>query len=323
MTLNKIVGSRPGSDPLKPLRIISVGTGWSSEKGGLSTFNRYLVLGLRYLGHKVTCAVEACSADEVQDADSHGVALRTLDELNSLQADVIIGHGRITGKIAEEMAATKNSRRIHFIHTRPEVILHIRDDFPKAMIKGEEHRKWEMNFCDSADLVAAVGPVLQRHIATIASCDVHPFIPGLPTEFHAWEAVKSVPAELHCLMLGRVSDANIKGFDIGVAAVAGVRSKSGRSEPIAIIRGAQPSDPKASKALKAAAPPGTVILRPFSVDEEEIAREIRTAAVVLMPSREEGFGLVGLEAIAAGVPVLISSRSGLAEYLTEINAALR
>jgi glycosyltransferase involved in cell wall biosynthesis len=36
-----------------------------------------------------------------------------------------------------------------------------------------------------------------------------------------------------------------------------------------------------------------------------------------MPSRTEGFGLVGLEAIVTGIPVLLSSQSGLAELLTE------
>ena len=34
-----------------------------------------------------------------------------------------------------------------------------------------------------------------------------------------------------------------------------------------------------------------------------------------MPSKKEGFGLVGLEAIAYGVPTLISAASGLAETI--------
>lgn len=34
-----------------------------------------------------------------------------------------------------------------------------------------------------------------------------------------------------------------------------------------------------------------------------------------MPSRHEGFGLAGYEAMAAGVPVLITAESGLAEAL--------
>lgn len=44
-------------------------------------------------------------------------------------------------------------------------------------------------------------------------------------------------------------------------------------------------------------------------------RRQNKASVLLMPSRTEGFGLVGLEAIALGCPVLISEKSGLAELL--------
>jgi glycosyltransferase involved in cell wall biosynthesis len=36
-----------------------------------------------------------------------------------------------------------------------------------------------------------------------------------------------------------------------------------------------------------------------------------------MPSRAEGFGLTGLEAISAGCPALLSDRSGLAELILE------
>jgi len=36
-----------------------------------------------------------------------------------------------------------------------------------------------------------------------------------------------------------------------------------------------------------------------------------------MPSRKEGFGLAGLEAIVAGVPLLVSSESGLALLLKQ------
>jgi glycosyltransferase involved in cell wall biosynthesis len=48
-----------------------------------------------------------------------------------------------------------------------------------------------------------------------------------------------------------------------------------------------------------------------------IERDLRTASLVLMPSRFEGFGLVGLEAIVAGTPVLLSENSGIAALLKE------
>jgi glycosyltransferase involved in cell wall biosynthesis len=40
-----------------------------------------------------------------------------------------------------------------------------------------------------------------------------------------------------------------------------------------------------------------------------------------MPSRVEGYGLVGHEAIQAGTPVLVSGRSGLGILLTEVLGA--
>ncbi|XP_078661154.1 D-inositol 3-phosphate glycosyltransferase-like isoform X2 [Branchiostoma floridae x Branchiostoma belcheri] len=52
--------------------------------------------------------------------------------------------------------------------------------------------------------------------------------------------------------------------------------------------------------------------------QEDICRHMQQAHLVLMPSRAEPFGLVGLEAMAAGVPVLISDQSGLATLIDEV-----
>ncbi|MEM7683140.1 MAG: glycosyltransferase family 1 protein [Planctomycetota bacterium] len=49
------------------------------------------------------------------------------------------------------------------------------------------------------------------------------------------------------------------------------------------------------------------------VDEAELDRWYARAAVVTLPSLEEGFGLPALEAMAHDVPVACSNRSGLAE----------
>ena len=40
--------------------------------------------------------------------------------------------------------------------------------------------------------------------------------------------------------------------------------------------------------------------------------------LVAMPSRTEGFGLVALEAISAGIPVLVAGETGIAEALLEV-----
>ncbi len=58
-------------------------------------------------------------------------------------------------------------------------------------------------------------------------------------------------------------------------------------------------------------------MEPFTADPGVLEGDLLTASAVLMPSRAEGFGLSGLEAIAYGTPVLISAVSGLAELLDE------
>ncbi|KAI8518067.1 hypothetical protein Bbelb_040840 [Branchiostoma belcheri] len=59
-----------------------------------------------------------------------------------------------------------------------------------------------------------------------------------------------------------------------------------------------------------------ITLLPYG-SQKDICKEMMQAHLVLMPSRAEPFGLVGLEAIAAGVPVLVSSKSGLADFIHE------
>ncbi|XP_077997028.1 uncharacterized protein LOC144450306 [Glandiceps talaboti] len=51
--------------------------------------------------------------------------------------------------------------------------------------------------------------------------------------------------------------------------------------------------------------------------EDEIQTDLEQSHLFLMPSRTEAFGIVGMEAIAAGIPTLVSSNSGLATFLTE------
>jgi glycosyltransferase involved in cell wall biosynthesis len=55
--------------------------------------------------------------------------------------------------------------------------------------------------------------------------------------------------------------------------------------------------------------------RRYSADPRRIRNDLARASLVLMPSRAEAFGLAGAEAIACGVPVLVSGRSGLGMLL--------
>ena len=59
-------------------------------------------------------------------------------------------------------------------------------------------------------------------------------------------------------------------------------------------------------------------MREFVQDRESLKRLFQEVDLVVMPSRTEGFGLTGLEALSAGLPVVVSHNSGFGEALCSI-----
>jgi glycosyltransferase involved in cell wall biosynthesis len=57
---------------------------------------------------------------------------------------------------------------------------------------------------------------------------------------------------------------------------------------------------------------------------EDLHTLLPCADVVLLPSRHESFGLVALEAMSCGVPVIATSRGGTSEFIEDgVNGLLR
>ncbi|QDE91906.1 hypothetical protein BHS06_24585 [Myxococcus xanthus] len=309
------------------LTIVTVGTGWSSSKGGLSTFNRHLSLGISKLGHAAVCVVDAYDDHERTSARQAGVELVLASDARAqsrFSSDcIVVGHGRITGLLAREIAAKAGCRRVHFLHMSPEAIEPYKRGASEAMTKADERLRSEIELALDADLVAAVGPRLQRDLATILHDRMErvvSFLPGLPSEFGPWPLSSNPPQGIQCLLMGRVEDFELKGVDIAVRAMSLVCHGGLDGEPRLIIRGLSPetTDEIEQRILQIVVP-GTLDhrLRPFTSNEKDVAEDILQSSLLLMPSREEGFGLTGLEAIAAGIPVIISSRSGLADFLRQ------
>lgn len=325
------IGTRRSS---RKLRILAVATEWLSGHGGLSTFNRELCLAMARAGHEVYCYVPAAREDERKHSRQHGVNLVVApgpgEERERLHRkpplpggvvpDVIIGHGRVTGSAALSlMDYFPKSRRVHFLHMAPEQIEWFKDhaDGKGAMQKTDERKRMEVDLAKSAQLVAAVGPRLQREFARLLhphGCKVHTFIPGLG---NVAQVDPPQGEDFQILLLGRAEDLTLKGLDIAARAVAQA-SRSLKKRLILVVRGvpADKEDGLRDYLYRIAGSRNFNLLpRPYSPDEREIQVDIQQSSLVLMPSRSEGFGLVGLEAISAGVPILLSKESGLAELI--------
>ena len=60
-------------------------------------------------------------------------------------------------------------------------------------------------------------------------------------------------------------------------------------------------------------------MRCFNESREQLARLFCEVDLAIMPSRTEGFGLTALEALSAGLAVLVSGNSGLGEALKKVS----
>ncbi|GGX15947.1 glycosyltransferase [Streptomyces lomondensis] len=331
----------------RPSVILSVATEWASNHGGLSTFNRELCRGLAAAGAEVFCVVlDASEADAasaraanvtllpaaVRPGASEDVRLTSRPKLPSgTEPDLVLGHGRITGPAAQKLVEDfyPTARRLHFVHMAPDDIeWHKPDRANDAGLRAEERTGIERALGRTAHRMVAVGPRLyQQFLAEVKSAAGLPPLrldPGFDSEVpHASGRTPPEGAPLRVLLLGRAEDAELKGVDVAAAAcgqVAKWQHQDGLKDVRLIVRGAPAAEVDAARKgiVHWAASPGLeVVVRPYTSEQARIDDDLETASLVIMPSRKEGFGLVGREAITLGIPVLVGSQSGLADLLRE------
>ncbi|MEO8172029.1 MAG: glycosyltransferase family 4 protein [Sediminibacterium sp.] len=331
-------------------QILAIGSEWFSRKGGLSTFNRVLCTTLAKSGHKVFCYVPSFTPDENDHAIQHNVILIKpkaavgLDEFERLfkkaalpeniLPDIIIGHGLVTGPYMQSQKDDyfPQSQTILFVHTAPGEIEFFKPEkaiesvAEKAELKDNEQKA----LAERADLVAAVGPHLYYETKSLlAGLDKQPnlilFNPGLSKPFQEIDFTSTNPTP-EALMVGRIEDFTLKGVDIGVLSMHqlynrwDIKTNGFDIKPRLIIRGAPiGTDVELIRKLKELEQSNLRIQpKNYSPDMDVINEDIRKSAVVLVPSRAEGFGLIALEAISNGRPVLISSESGLGRLLMKM-----
>jgi internalin A len=338
-------GPVPGAEPATPRtmertetpqRFLVIATEWFSRHGGISTFNRWMCKALAAQEREVVCAVISVSEEERKDALSGNVMLvaaeavglsdptallsQRLDLPPGFMPEVVIGHGRITGPAARQQVRNfyRSARRIHFFHMSPEEIEPLKEHATFART-AEERRDLERKLVKDAHLAVPVGPSLRRELEVIISSFDNPpgilmWVPGFMTP----PRKKEIEA-LHCLVLGRVEDFELKGVDIAAAGVGRAYSgflKQKGAHVALVVRGVPDGQERDLEVrLKEIAPGVPIRIRTYNSNQETIERDFAEASLVLMPSRSEGFGLVAVEAVSSGTPVLVSKNSGFAEWI--------
>ena len=324
--------------------VLSIATEWASGHGGLSTLNRELCVALADCGFDVVCMVPTASETERSDARSSDVSLVTADGVQGISneqamflkpkelpdgftPDYIIGHSRVTGPAAAALASNSfpAAKRLHFVHMAPDEIEWFKTGrLDDAGTRAEARTQVELDLGRSAHRLVAVGPRLFGRFSTDLAG--YPNVPA-PLRFDPGFDIAD-PRERtpppgnpwKILLLCRAEDEALKGLDIAAAALH--QFLKGRSQSLSrvelVVRGAEPGTAEVVRQeLSCMAPTLSIVVRDYTTSSETLTADMLSASLALMPSRAEGYGLTGHEAITAGTPVLVSRESGLGELLLE------
>ncbi|KAI8513102.1 hypothetical protein Bbelb_097410 [Branchiostoma belcheri] len=239
----------------------------------------------------------------------------------------IVGHAGVTSRAAATIKEQRFPQASLSLVTQaiPEDTEKYKED-EKAMGIGEKEDSIRQD-AEKADTVFSVGHRTQDHFVNSFCAipkDKRPihylFLPKPSDLFLNTTVEYFETSEKVVLLFGRVTTVErVKGFDLAAKILSKAVERSQNRIKLR-IRGVSKEEYQASMSiLQTSINSGKLIptLLPHGT-QEDVCRDMQQAHLVLMPSRAEPFGLVGLEAMAAGVPVLVSDQSGLADLVNKV-----
>ncbi|CAH3148579.1 unnamed protein product [Porites lobata] len=328
------------------LHVTLLGGEWRSSAGGLSTINRELAIHLSsHSAVNVSLLVPegACNHEEKNEAHTYGITVveakrrAAFDRLVWLTSppkdhvmDIVVGHGVKLGRQVQfirDSAKSPNCKWVQVVHTAPEDLSRYKC-YSDPISKGETKHESEVELCKLADLVVPVGPKLKEaYTSYLQRCktdqDVLSITPGLFQREFGDLVAKQDPnedGEFKVLLFGRGDDEDfeLKGYNIAAKAFTDQRLKNKPYHLIFVGAPEGKQEEVREKLLRRGIAEAQLTVRKFIQSRERLKDLLCEADLAIMPSKSEGFGLVALEALSAGLPILVSSRSGFAKALENV-----
>ena len=329
--------SNSESTSSRKLRVTLLSSEWRSTKGGLSTINRELAIQLaKHPSVEVSVYLPQCSEEDKQVARDHNVRLIKAREMLGLEpnfwlsclpedhsVDCVIGHGAVLGQQVQFIKRTHPyCKWIQVVHTAPEE-LGMYKEYEERISKGEKKHQVEVELCKLADQVVAVGPKLAEAFSGyLRPCgkdqDVLNLTPGIFSEFADVKQASQEIGSFSVLVFGRgdSEDFQLKGYDIAAQAITELKDMTYKLVFVGATSGEE--ERVADLLLKQGIDRSQLRVRRFNESREKLADLFCEVDLAIMPSRTEGFGLAALEALSAGLPVLVSGNSGFGEALKKV-----
>ena len=328
--------------------IFFVTTHWGKNYGGIDSINYNLINGLLQLIQrdkmkewKLRCIVteEKLDNEVTGEWEEKGLVIlcfKAPEKSKILKRNIekdhftqifFIGHDVITGEIALKLRENykKTSLCVLFHHMDYSSYYFLREDDP-AKIQAKKSKQQEI--IPKADIVISIGPLLKESAYDLlldgrrSNPDEMLFelIPGMEDIV----PITSIHKRHTVALFGRIEKENnaVKQIPLALQALAQyTKKKKGMSYKINIygfsedrVENQQEVMDTFQKVAKKIIP---ITACKYIEDRDELKQIISNASLCIMPSYYEGFGLVAYEAIAAGVPVIISRNTGLYRFLLE------
>ena len=303
----------------------------ASRNGDLTTINRELAIQMaKHPNVEVSVFLPQCSEEDKKDADSYNVKLieavkvggfEPVDWLASVPdghaMDCVLGHGVALGRQIQLIKRNSNysdCKWIQVVHTAPEEI-----GMYKSISEGQQMQQTEIELCEMADQVVTIGPKLtDAYKHQLRKQDVFNLTPSILSEFSDVQQA-SDEKRTFCVLVtesGDSEDFYVKGYDIAVKAIAELKDKSYQLKFASKQKGKE--DELADKLLQSGIGCNQLSVCSLDEDRETLAKLFSMVDIAILPSKTEGFGLSALQAISAGLPVLVSGNSGIAEALRKV-----
>jgi D-inositol-3-phosphate glycosyltransferase len=239
----------------------------------------------------------------------------------ALDYELIHSHYWLSAVAGEQLAADWDVPHLGMFHTLGEVKLRAR----ASEHEPPERLEAERRLVQSLDRVVAATNYEQRLLRQVygvppACVEVIPL--GVdPERFNPGSrelarAALGLPANARIVLaVGRIEP--LKGLDILIRAAAEITDRSGLR--LLLVGGDEQARPEFDRLRAIAREVGVEDLVTFvgSIEHEDLPDYYRAADVVVMPSFAESFGLVAVEAMACGVPVVVSRVGGLASTVAD------
>ena len=308
----------------------------SSTDGDLSTINRELAIQLaKHPSVDVSVLLPNCSREDRSSAKGHNVKLIEAGGVPGVEPvlclsspprnhtmDCVIGHGVHLGRPAALIKRNpifSHCKWIQVVHSAPE-----EDGMYKNISESEKMHETEIELCKMADQVITIGPKLaeayKRYLRPVKQEEkVFDLTPSIFSEFLAVKQATEERRTFCILVIGSgdsCEDFNVKGYDIAAKAIAELKDESYKLKFVCPAGGK--GDIVAEKLLHHGIRRNQLIVRSIDDSRKVLADLFCEVDLAIMPSRTEGFGTTALEALSAGLPVLVSGNSGLGEALKKV-----